>query len=139
MREILFRGKRVDNGEWVEGYYLSLGVDIYSCGECIGSKDEHYIIRPCHEDFNYENTFEITLETLSQYTGLKDRNGMMIFEGDNTIIRDEPDEIWTVKWDDGELQWGLESETVCVALGSYYSYELEIVGNVHDGKEDESN
>lgn len=62
MREILFRGKRLNNGEWVEGYFIRQ----YGSNEIITADDEIYHITP---------------ETVGQYTGL-DKNGTRIFEGD---------------------------------------------------------
>lgn len=73
MREILFKAKRIDNGEWVEGYYLR---DQYH----IGGKDIIFYRKDSDRFTVYTNIIDI--ETLCQFTGFCDKNGNKIWEND---------------------------------------------------------
>lgn len=84
MREILFKAKRIDNGEWVEGYYLR---DQYH----IGGKDI-IVYRKDSDQFTVYTDI-IDIETLCQFTGLCDKNGKKIWENDILMCHGTPEDL----------------------------------------------
>ena len=122
MREILFRCKRTDNGEWVQGYICRYG--------WIG-KEKDYII-PDYASALY--TAEIDPETVGQYTGLTDMNGRKIFEGD-TVWNSYDEDYGKVEWDNDMAKFIITFPTFTVDFANVYGEELEIVGNVYDNPE----
>ncbi|WP_418751994.1 YopX family protein [Frisingicoccus sp.] len=130
-REILFRAKRTDNGEWVEGFYTNV-------------EGGHYIVPPIVEwddDVNMEmpQVIQIAPETISQYTGLTDKNREEIWENDICIIAcdniDEKDGYFVVKWDDDAARFAIDGEGLVVDFDNICGYECEVVGNMFDNPE----
>lgn len=113
MREILFRGKRVDNGEWIEGYIFQVF-------------DDGFFITDgkCH-------SFKVIPETIGQYTGLTDKNGTKIFEGD--IVK-HPIGTLIVKFLNGTFFCSLMEDNYLSFLCSMHN-QSEIIGNIHDNPE----
>ena len=126
MREILFRGKRCDNGEWVQGFYVRA--------------DHHWHKNGIHKDwialgasanggwFALHNKYAVKAETVGQFTGLTDKNGKRIFEGD------------IIEWD--ELEWGSKHReavtwdyTILAMRKDDWGEWCEVIGNIRDNPE----
>lgn len=141
MREILFRGKRIDNGEWVDG---SLITDVfYRVGE--GNKNSiPYILSVSGIDYDsWEDLdddyglYEVDHDTTGQYTGLTDKNGKKIFEGDIIkhyfSLRFSPS-VGQVMYEDEHCKWvtkDVYNDTWEIHKGCIY----EVIGNIHDNPE----
>ena len=130
MREILFRGKQTDNGEWVEGYYLNQR-------ESLTDKKACYIATNNGYGFNY---ISVIPETVGQYTGLTDKNGRKIFEGDilgGFLDEEYPEHktIVAVEWYEG--MWVTHQGNCCPDLlekGDVMDW-FEVIGNIYDNPE----
>lgn len=129
MREILFKAKRLDNGEWVEGYYVKtrLGTDI---------KPSDVIFVPFKINRNEEwGWMKVDPITLCQYTGLMDKNGRRIWEND--IVRNEEGDIGVVQWFEEHaafMIWNKTKNCVYYLAKNDFS-KIEIVGNEFDNPE----
>ena len=132
MREILFRGKRSDNGEWVEGYYsYSPEID----NHMITTAD---LAHPFGTNFGF---YKVIPETVGQYTGLTDKNGRKVFEGDIVVFADFfDDEIHrgVVYWCDLAFWFDCtetEGDEGIYSLAYISANILEVIGNIYDNPE----
>lgn len=127
MREILFRGKGTHSGKWVEGDLLNRGYDYATAIRKVSKFGPEVI--------------GVDPETVGQYTGLTDKNGKKIFEGD--ILSERPPMNQTayigyVAYDEELAVWHfmIKNDTKYngVLLGSY-SRSYKVIGNIHDNPE----
>lgn len=120
MREILFKAKRLDNGEWVEGYYAKRhGVPLI------------YEIRECPQ-----NNYEVDPKTVCQYTGLTDKKGKKIWEND--IVQLDNGAALRVSWHHFKASWVISKK------GWMYNHffgegvepeNVEVICNIFDNPE----
>ena len=136
MREILFRGKRIDNGEWVQG-------DLLQNVDCLKIREQEKDIK------HIARSFAVLPETVGQYTGLTDKNGTKIFEGD--ILKIYGLKPMYVHFNGETLTWEMINVGVPIfevnhllntidlawvhqeaAIGEI---RTEVIGNIHDNPE----
>ena len=120
MREILFRGKRADNGEWVTGLLGRYNPNF----ECANIINEFELIVP------------VKTETVGQYTGLTDKNGTKIFEGNIVNFK-----TTAYHFKNCRIKYQSCYARYCAIDNKGYEYpmdktfEYEVIGNIHDNPE----
>ena len=130
-REILFRGKRVDNGEWIEDNYnlLEIGSNLVP----IIIPFQNLVKAMMSDVFMYQ----VDLSTVGQYTGLTDKNGVKIFEGDVCIFQN----VFSSKPHIGVVRYYANAKPISddgqysVDLAECNPEDLEVIGNIHDNPE----
>ena len=144
MREILFRGNRIDNGEWTLGYYVEAKRRWHKHGI-----HQEWIVCSAAANggwFALHEKHAVKSDTIGQYTGLTDKNGRKIFEGDivdcwsegvnaKGTVQQRKDGLWIIypAWQK-IIMWGLYPDEYCHTT-------VEVMGNIHDNPEllEESN
>ena len=128
MREILFRGKRVDNGKWVYGDLLQY--------------QDHAVIH--QYEYGCRAAFEIDFATIGQYTELVDKNGTRIFEGDVVVKKSVYDEskysfVREVSMDTtyrcGWYPFASGDGCGCCEEDTFSPSDMIVIGNIHDNPE----
>lgn len=115
----LFRGKRTDNGKWVEGYLY-------------GIWERRYILWGMTNDI--PNMVEVDQETVCQCTGLQDKNGELIWENDIVIVPSD-EEPCLFEWEDGDGCWSMKQDGTVYTFDNFWSNEVEVIGNTFDNPE----
>lgn len=124
----LFKAKRVDNGEWVQGYLY-------------GIWEKRYILWGMTNDV--PNMIEVDPSTICKCTGLKDKNSKLIWEND--VVKDKHGNFYKAFWQDNYYQFSwicVKSDVFSIGakwnLWSFKSFEIEVTGNIFDNPELES-
>lgn len=141
MREIKFRGKRLENGEWVYGDLVQIeGSYIYDYDIGDNGVEQKPILS--------QIKWNVNPKTVGQYTGLKDSNGREIYEGDIVIVG--PKEIALDKWTKPSpviyqaggylVSHSDENTWLCAYAGDTqenfpYLFTCEVIGNIYDNPE----
>lgn len=130
----LFKAKRIDNGEWVQGYYVK-DLDVFTNCEEI-----HIIFEPNTMFYSSGETdgwYKVDPSTICQCAGLKDKNGKLIWEND--IVKDGHGNLYKAFWQNNYYQFSwicVKTDVFSIGakwdLWSFKSFEIEVIGNIFD-------
>lgn len=129
MREILFRGKRKDTGEWIYGDFV--GGDMI----CDNLEDTENATGTYYGQTPYVGFTNVVRETVGQFTGMADKNSKKIFEGD--ILIHAKKYRYKVFWCNdrkGFYVRGIDFSDYDY-IGNFYTHTIEVIGNIHDNPE----
>lgn len=130
MREILFRGK-TEQGKWVQGYYLGVIQFPNSIAQnCIveAKLDFDFVCKT-----NAQQVYTVIPETVGQYTGLTDKKGKKIFEGDIAIVGSIR---YIVAFKGAEWKFShISGQPYCYPFFASHAKDSEVIGNIHDNPE----
>lgn len=137
----LFKAKRLDNGEWVQGNLIrsSDAEDGYEAIIIPTNDSNMYTKGGSRGDLGFENWHRVNETTICQCTGLKDKNGKLIWEND--IVRDEYGNFYKAFWQNDYYQFSFCAKTGVFPIGakwnlwSFKSFEIEVIGNVFDNND----
>lgn len=124
-REILFIGKRLDNGQWVEGSLIGEDVIV---GNIVDFEEDY---------FTTEFWYRVDPETVGQFTGRYDKNDKEIFERDIVVNKNIHGKKWIVEYrTDSEYVGFVLKEIGTNGISLFTSWnDIEVIGNIHDNKE----
>lgn len=134
MREILFKAKRIDNGEWVEGGYAYV-FDKDMFAHILGKITEKHCI--VEESGNF---VIVDKTTICQYTGLTDKNGKKIWENDVVFVTDDDGNSGQIDTGIGEIDfleglWYINGRVQNSLYDINKCFQIEVIGNVFDNPE----